>query len=167
MKYDKLTTKNHNVSKQYPCCLEDFNKIVHREDNELKNKQIPQLVSDVEVLDLDCAEKERCVPNIQKNKTMDIAFAISDSHNIEILLVEFRFNFTNPNNMRKEDLEGKVSGSKSILGNSVKINDKYIFIFKSNLMQQAKNRMQRMNPKIPNNYIVMDLDGLINKYIFV
>ena len=27
MKYDKLTTKNHNVSKQYLCCLEDFNKI--------------------------------------------------------------------------------------------------------------------------------------------
>ena len=166
MKYDKLTTKNHNVSKQYLCCLEDFNKIVHREDNELKNKQISQLVSDVEVLDLDCEEEKRCIPNnIQRNKTMDIAFAISDSHNIEILLVEFRFNFKNPNNMKKEDLEGKVSGSKSILENSVKINDKYIFIFKSNLMQQAKNRIHRINPEFPNNYIVMDLDGLVRKYL--
>lgn len=166
MKYDKLTTKNHNVSKQYLCCLEDFNKIVHREDDELKNKQIPQLVSDVEVLNLDCAEEKRCDPNnIQRNKTMDIAFAISDSLNIEILLVEFRFNYINPYNMKKGDLEGKVSGSKSILGNSVKINDNYIFIFKPNLIQQARNRMHKMNPKIPNNYIVMDLDGLVRKYL--
>lgn len=166
MKYDKLTTKNHNVSKQYLCCLEDFNKIVHREDDELKNKQIPQLVSDVEVLNLDCAEGKRCAPNnIQRNKTMDIAFAVSDSLNIEILLVEFRFNYKNPNNLQKVDLEGKVSGSKSFLGNSVKINDNYIFIFKPSLIQQARNRMQRMNPKIPNNYIVMDLEGLVTKYL--
>jgi len=96
---------------------------------------------------------------------MDIAFAISDSLNIEILLVEFRFNYKNPNNLQKGDLEGKVSGSKSFLGNSVKINDNYIFIFKPNLIQQARNRMQRMNPKIPNNYIVMDLEGLVTKYL--
>ena len=164
MKYNNIETKKHPLSQSYSCCIKDFNDVIFCEDQALKST--PNIVSDVEVLNLDCAEEKRCDPNnIQRNKTMDIAFAISDSLNIEILLVEFRFNYINPYNMKKGHLEGKVSGSKSILGNSVKINDNYIFIFKPNLIQQARNRMHKMNPKIPNNYIVMDLDGLVRKYL--
>lgn len=95
---------------------------------------------------------------------MDTTFAISNTSSIEMLLVELRFNYRNLSNLDRNELLGKVSGSINLLGNSVVINNNYIFIFQPNLIQQAINRLQRMNPRIPNNYIAMDLNQLISVY---
>lgn len=81
-----------------------------------------------------------------------------------MLLVELRFNYKNLANLNRIVLLEKVNGSFLALDNSVDINSNYIFIFQPHLVQQAINRLQRMNPKIPNNYTAMDLDQLIANY---
>lgn len=163
MKYNKIETLNHIVSKSFSCCVKDFNEIILNEDDLLTVK--PTFFSDVDVIDLDCVELN--LARSQKrnqNSTMDSSFAISDKSNLEMLLVELRFNYTNLSNLSRQKLLDKVSGSISVLGNTVKINNTYIFIFQPNLVEQATNRFRRMVPIIPNNYVAMDLTELISKY---
>ena len=163
MKYNKKETLGHIISKTYPCCIKDFNQIIFDEDDNIDT--IPSFFSNVLVIDLDCVEKNKA--KIEKRiqcKTMDTTFAISNTSSIEMLLVELRFNYRNLSNLDRNELLGKVSGSINLLGNSVVINNNYIFIFQPNLIQQAINRLQRMNPRIPNNYIAMDLNQLISVY---
>ncbi len=163
MKYNKVETKKHIVSQSYPCCVKDFNQIVLDEDDNLVT--LPSFFTDVEVLDLDCVEIAVArSEHRNQNRTMDTTFAISDAISLEMLLVELRFNYTNLANLNRIELLEKVSGSELILGNSVKICKDYIFIFQPNLVQQAINRLQRMNPRIPNNYMAMDLNRLILMY---
>lgn len=163
MKYNKVETKKHLVSQTYPCCVKDFNQIVLDEDDSLTT--LPTFFTDVEVLDLDCVEIEKARnEHRNQNRTMDTTFAISDATSLEMLLVELRFNYTNLANLNRIELLEKVAGSQLILGNSVKICGDYIFIFQPHLVQQAINRLQRMNPRIPNNYIAMDLTQLIGIY---
>ncbi len=163
MKYNKIETLNHTVSKSFSCCVKDFDDIILEEDDLLSVK--PNLFSNVDVIDLDCVElnlaksQRRC-----QNSTMDSSFAISDNRDIEMLLVELRFNYRNLSNLNRKKLIDKVNGSISILGNTVKINDTYIFIFQPNLVALATNRLRRMVPTIPNNYVAMDLDNLISLY---
>ena len=95
---------------------------------------------------------------------MDTTFAISDSITLEMLLVELRFNYTNLANLNRTVLLEKVSGSHLTLKNIENIHRDYIFIFQPHLVQQAINRLQRMNPRIPNNYVAMDLSQLIQLY---
>ena len=163
MKYNKIETINHIVSQNYPCCLKDFNQVILDEDNSLIT--LPTLFSDVTVIDLDCIEIIKA-KNEGRNRasTMDCCFAISDASNLEMLLVELRFNYQNLSNLNRNKLVDKVNGSIAILGNTVKISNSYVFIFQSNLVQQAKSRLQRMIPQIPNNYVVMDINHLITNY---
>lgn len=163
MNYNKLETKNHLVSQTYPCCVRDFNQIVLDEDDSLNT--LPSFFTDVEVLDLDCVEIEKArSEHRNQNRTMDTTFAISDSTSLEMLLVELRFNYINLANLNRIELLEKVTGSLLILGTSVNIHRDYVFIFQPHLVQQAINRLQRMNPRIPNNYIAMDLNQLKQIY---
>lgn len=163
MKYNKNKTLTHIISKTYPCCVKDYNEIVKHEDNSLT--EVPNYFTKTDVIDLDCVERERAKSEKRNQiSTMDSTFAISDDENLEMLLIELRFNYKNLSNLNRQKLIDKVSGSLSILGNTVKISNTYIFIFQSNLVEQATNRMRRMNPIIPNNYVAMDLNKLIAQY---
>lgn len=163
MKYNKVETKKHIVSQTYSCCVKDFNQIVLDEDDSLV--ELPSIFTNVEVLDLDCVEIAVArSEHRNQNRTMDTTFTISDASKLEMLLVELRFNYTNLANLNRIELLEKVAGSKLILGNSVKIFEDYIFIFQPSLVQQAINRLQRMNPRIPNNYVAMDLGQLLSIY---
>ena len=66
----------------------------------------------------------------------------------------------NLRNLDRKALLGKVSGSMNILNNILEIHDYYYFIFDSNLKQQAINRLRRMNPVVPSNFIATDIDDL-------
>lgn len=163
MKYNKVETKKHVVSQENPCCVKDFNLVILNEDNSLA--VLPNVFTDVEIIDLDCVEIEKARSNNRnQNRTMDTTFAISDSNALKMLLVELRFNYVNLANLNRNELLEKVSGSELILGTNVTIHQDYIFIFQPHLVQQAINRLQRMNPRIPNNYIAMDLDELLQRY---
>ncbi|MFB9120500.1 hypothetical protein ACFFUE_04785 [Bergeyella porcorum] len=163
MKYDKQKTINHPVSTTYPCCIQDFNEVVKNEDKSLS--QIPNLLNDVDVLNLDCAKDKKSIEvGEERPKSMDITFAISENNNSEMVLVDFKLNFINPDNLSRENLVKKVNDSIVFLGNSIPIHNEHIFVFQHNKVQQAINRLQRMIPKIPNNYVAMDLQDLINNY---
>ncbi|NHM08354.1 hypothetical protein G4D82_14085 [Flavobacterium sp. CYK-4] len=162
MKYNKAATISHTLSTTYPCCVKDFNQVILEEDDNLV--ALPNYFTNVNVIDLDCVELNKAKAEIRpQNKTMDTTFVISNTTTAEMLLVELRFNYRNLSNLDRNELLGKVVGSVLLCSPSV-INNNYIFIFQSNLVQQARSRLQRMNPRIPNNYIAMDLAELIATY---
>lgn len=163
MKYNKKETENHPILISFNLCKKDFNEVILKDDDSLN--ELPDFFNNINVIDLDCVELNKAkIEKRLQTKTMDLSFAISDLINIEMLLVELRFNYVNLSNLDRKELIGKVSGSIAILGDKIKINEKYIFIFKPELKQQAINRLQRMNPRIPNNYLATDLHGLIDIY---
>jgi hypothetical protein len=162
MLYSQGDTLNHKIAVAYKACLLDLDDLIHQEDN-LSVGNVGQFNSSV-VIDLDSVEVLKAQAEVrQQNSTMDCSFAIKDKKT-EMLLVEFRFNYSNLKNLNRNKLISKVSGSILLLGNSIPINSNYIFIFHKNLVAQATSRFFRMNPRIPTNYIVMDLDYLKATY---
>lgn len=138
------------------------------EDDELKARQYTCVfLSSVEVLNLDCAkDKEYPIEEgKERPKSMDITFAISENDKAEMVLVDFKFNMENPNNLTTEELVGKVNDSIAFLGNSTPIHNQYIFVFQPNIKHIAERKLyRRMLGKIPNNYKAMDLQDLIKRY---
>jgi hypothetical protein len=165
MKYSKSQTLNHMESVNKPECLKNLNDLIIKEGYDGVNNVFD---NEVTILDLDCVESKNAMKERRTNRSsMDCTFAIEDeiTGNVEMLLVELRFNYVNMQNLTRRKLLDKVSGSRIALGSSVKINDDNIFIFKSELKEQAKSRLFRMLPKIPNNYLVMDMLDLKATYL--
>jgi hypothetical protein len=164
MKYCEQTTRGHEINQRTNgACLSSINEVIEKDDSTKTNLIFER---DVIVINLDEAEKvisrgQQCKPS----KSMDICFGLTNKEfNLSILLVEFRFNYRNMRNLDKSELDGKLQGSKKLLGESISIKDEYIFIFQKDLQQQAKSRLQRMNPRVPSNYVVMNIYELKNKY---
>ncbi|WP_136669328.1 hypothetical protein [Flavobacterium sp. H122] len=159
MKYNKPKTESHIVSQTYPSCLVDLDELIFKEDDSLI--EVGSEFDNSTVIDLDGVEILRAQAERRNQKsTMDCTFAISDNSKTEMLLVEFRFNYINLQNLNRNKLIDKVAGSQEILGDSTPINDNNIFIFQKDLKAQAQSRLYRMYPRVPNNYVVMDLDDL-------
>jgi hypothetical protein len=97
---------------------------------------------------------------------MDCTFAIEieETDSYEMLMVELRYNYLNLQNLTRTKLLDKVSGSTLALGNSVIISNIFIFIFTTALKEQARSRLFRMIPRVPNNYVVMDIYELKAQY---
>lgn len=104
---------------------------------------------------------------LEKNKSMDMAFGIVDPNNSskkQMLMVELKFNMKDFYGLKKKDLEEKVTGTATILTESIPIYKQYIFIFKSQYLQEALNRIYRMVPKIESNYIALDINLLKDRF---
>jgi hypothetical protein len=159
MKYRKPKTESHIVARTYPSCLVDIDQLIFKDDDSLL--EIGNEFDNSDVIDLDGVEILRA-QNEKRNRksTMDCTFAISDDSKTEMLLVEFRFNYENLKNLNRNKLVDKVECSREILGDSIPINENRIFIFQKALKAQAESRLYRMYPRVPNNYVVMDLDDL-------
>jgi hypothetical protein len=158
MHYDHIKTISNKLVTKYPACLQDLDEVIFNDDNEMLFKQnnFPQ----VSVLNLDIAEIERCKSlAINRSRTMDLAFYLSNDYNyVQMQLVELRFNYKNLANLHKIALDEKIIGAQNVLNilNCVMAN-KFIFVFKKNLTQQARSRLNRMNPRVPSSYVVMDI----------
>lgn len=164
MKYCKTLTLKHIESINKSECLKNFNNLIVQEGYDGLKKVFSK---EIVVLDLDCVESKNAINEKRTNRSsMDCTFAIKNeiTGDFEMLLVELRFNYINMRNLTRIKLLDKVKGSTIALGNSVKINEYNIFIFKSDLKEQAKSRLFRMLPKIPNNYVVMDIFDLKASY---
>jgi len=160
MKYCKATTVNHPVSVAHKICLTDFNALLIVEGH---ISPVPPFTNNEIVLNLDCVETLLAIAaNRNKNRSMDCAFGIAnDDKSVQLMvLVELKLNHQNPNHVKREQLEEKVGGSISALTNVIPIYANYIFLFRSDRKEEAKNRFFRMNPKIPNEYFVMDINEL-------
>jgi len=161
MKYCISTTQNHPIANSHPQCIEDFNTLIVKEGY---SSPTALFTAGEKVLNLDTVEALIALSqgNRNRNSSMDITFGItnSDSTSKMMVLVELRLNYTNPNNVRREKLEEKVSGSLSALTNAIPIYPNFIFVFRTDKKEEARNRLFRMLPRIPNHYIVMDLPEL-------
>jgi hypothetical protein len=162
MKYDRTLTLNHIKSIQHPACMIDFNDLIA---NEGFNGNLPIFEKGIDVLDLDCVERALAIAAGRNLlKSMDCAFVIKDDTQEEMLLVELKFNYQNVRNLLRNELVEKVQGSLSALGNSFPISQTYIFIFQSNLKQQAINKLFRMYPRVPSPFIAYDIFELKSQY---
>jgi hypothetical protein len=157
MKYSETETRNLSAQINKDMCLEDLNDLIVKEGC---SETLPVFVNNEIVLDMDCVELKLAKAESRKqNKSMDSAFVIADNSGTkkDILLVEFRFNYTNMKNLDRNELEGKVSGSLNSLKSITNIHTQHYFIFDSSLKNQALSRLNRMNPRIPTYYIATDI----------
>ena len=164
MKYCRTTTLNHPVSVAHPNCIEDINTLIVREGC---SRAVPLFTNSEIVINLDFAEE--LIANASGrllNKSMDMGFGIknSSSTKINMLMVELKFDVKDFYHLRRKDLEEKVAGSSLILGNIPPIYKLYIFIVKSDKIQEAINRLFRMVPKIDSNYVAMDIYQLKDRF---
>ncbi len=167
MKYCAQTTQDHKIAVEHEC-LQGLDELMIQEGY---IGATPFFHPQVQILNLDIAEskvaaKEMRVPN----KSMDLAFGLrDDSLNglKKMLLVELRFNYINMRNLKRSDLIGKVQESKLIMENNPEVEGYFIFIFQTNIKAQATNRFFRMNPVVPSEYVVMDINDLKQKYFEV
>lgn len=166
MKYSKEETLKTSLAQQFKRCVKDYNIIFKDNDNNLRT--IPNYFTDVEVIDFDCIEKK--LSDLQHRnpvKSVDSIFVISDdSLNREIVLVELRLNYTNMANLEKKELEEKVKETIKTLKSfeNINIHSEYFFVFQPNRTQEARNRLNRMNPKIPATYISIDVNRLKERF---
>ncbi len=164
MKYCRKSTINHNIALSHNSCLQNINTLIIDEgylgtDLFFTNEEI--------ILNMDRAETIFApLENRLQKKSMDMAFGIKspDSINTKMLMVELRLNYKNPNNLNRAEIEEKVEGTSRILSNIPAIYKLYIFIFKTEQLEEAINRLYRMIPKINTNYVVMDIHQLKEKY---
>lgn len=163
MKYSKNCTLAHYLAVKLPTILKDLDLIIHNEDD--SSLKAANNFQDTKVMDMDAAEVETAKQDLRlQNSTMDCCFAISDLNNTKMLLVEFRFNYTNLKNLNRNKLLDKVAGSILLLGNTIEIFQEYIFIFQPSLKAQAQRRLFMMNPKIPTYYIALDINDLKSRF---
>lgn len=87
----------------------------------------------------------------QPPSTMDFLCGISkktNSKDYSFLLGEFRLNYRNPRNIKKDDLDSKIRGSKSLMADGIsKLQKESVFIFPENCVQEARSHLARLNPK--------------------
>jgi hypothetical protein len=160
MKYSKIETINLSVLINKKQCLKNLNELIITEGC---TDVMPVFTNEEIVLDMDFVEgrtasEQKRIPH----KSMDSAFMIIDKEgdNKEILLVEFRFNYSNMKNLDKKSLFDKVAGSELALKSPTNLHNKYIFIFNTNLKNQAIRRFRNMVPSMPKNYIATDINDL-------
>lgn len=135
MEYNKNFTISISLPRQ---CLKQIN-VLSRKDG---GKGF--FLDDVEVWSMDDVERSFS-PN-QPHNTIDIAMGVSDEGvreiNKRMLLCELRFNYKTPGNIKKSDLEKKISCTKDLLG-SERIEPKVYFLFSSDKIQQARSIFER------------------------
>lgn len=163
MKYSKPETLNEFQSSPFFGCITNLNVLVSKEGF----KGEPVFETDAIVLNLDCAE-ELLANSFSRlrESSMDCCFVITDESKSlnEVLLVEFRYNYTNLKNVNRKKIVNKVEGSKRLLSDSFRIHDINIFVFQSNLKEQAKYRFNRILPRFPMNYKIMDTEELMTTF---
>ena len=165
-KYNKEETLNTSLAQQYNECVKDYNIIFKDNDNNLD--VTPSYFTNVEVIDFDCIEEKLSGLQHRKPvKSVDSIFVISDnSLNREIVLVELRLNYVNMANLEKKELEEKVEETIKTLKKieNINIHSEYFFVFQPNKTEEARNRLSRMNPRIPATYISIDIDSLKQRF---
>ena len=157
MKYCFNTTAHHSVSRLCPNVTENIETIVYREGfiggSFFPNKEV--------VINMDTVEAYNAslIPR-DKVKSMDIAFGISnpDGTAQQMVLVDLKLNVQQSlSSISKDDLTEKIIGSRTALGAELAIHGRYIFIFQSNLVEQARRLFFRWHPRLDGENTAMDI----------
>lgn len=161
MKYCTTTTTEHHISQTHSSSLCDLDSLVKKEGStESEDIFNASIVIDMDAVEISLASSEKR----NQVSTMDCSFAINNGITKNMLLVEFRFNYKNLQNLNRNKLIDKVKGSSHILGQTPNIKDEMIFVFEKSLTAQARSRIFRMIPEVPSTYTVMDIYKLKELY---
>ena len=165
MKYCYPTTFNHSVASLCPNVLENINSLAVREGFMTGAPLFPQMEIVINMDDVE-AHNAYLVPRKQV-RSMDLAFAISsqDKRTKEMVLVDLKLNVgPSLSSILKDELVEKIVESRKTLGNEVKIHGQYIFIFQTNLVEQARRLFFKWNPRLDGENTSMDMDRLKSTY---
>jgi hypothetical protein len=157
-KYCKATTNKHPVAIKFKQYVEEIHSVCINEGAK-KTSFSKEKCINLDKIEWFIAKKEK------RNalKTMDISFGIKSGNKKRIALCELRLNFENVYNLKKSDIDSKISHSIDILGHSLMIYNFYLFIFKSDKKNQANYVLRRLYSN-KNMFEILDLYGLKNKY---
>lgn len=130
--YDNAILSRHEIYRKAKALLND----VSNRDYPRKDYFNPQ----VECLDMDHYEK--CLHRATPSPTMDAVIGISDSqdgrkNHPRLLLVELRLRYKNPDNLSKSNIEQKVVYTRGLLGTSIPIEQRSVFVFSEDAAPQA------------------------------
>lgn len=163
MKYSLKHTRNHPIITQFPICLIDIENLLVKDGCDVIPS--PFYNTNTLIIDGDELEKNTAVLEDRKDKhnSTDVIFICSNGEKEQVQLVELKFNFKeeakNPlRNLIKEELERKVKFTSMIFSNTTVVNRHYLIVFRKNLKQQARYKLQRFFPN--RNYEAIDIDDL-------
>ena len=158
-KYCADTTNQHPISKKFKDCVEKLDTLCKEEGA----KKTP--FSKEQCLNIDRVENI-LAQNEKRNarKTMDISFGLKSGNEKRVILCELRLNYKNVNNLKKSELDSKISNSRNILGHSTVIFNPSLFIFTSQIKNQAYRLLRRLYSN-KNTVKAIDLNDL-KKYYF-
>ncbi len=146
-RYAEKITSDNIVVKDLPACLVDFDTIISTNDSN-NNVALPQFVNGETVVDLDAIEAHKAQQDGRnRNKSMDLMFAVEGDNEQHLVLVELKLNYLDVRrNLRQDDLEEKVEGSVLVLQNNIAVYPTFYFIFANHLIEQAINKLSRFYP---------------------
>jgi hypothetical protein len=148
LKYCEKTTSEHSISQQNPDCQCDIKLLIKNEGGSGK------VFNCDKVLNLDKVEESLAKKHKRSRRSsMDVFMGVSENEqNRKAALIEFKFNVKHPKNLYKTEVEDKVNDSKGIIGTEIPIYNKYCFVFKTDVIQQAKSQFFRLFPKLNSPY---------------
>ncbi|MGQ1927646.1 hypothetical protein [Ornithobacterium rhinotracheale] len=157
--YCKETTEEHSIARECGDCVQKIVEVCVNEGA----RNVPSTY-DNNCLNLDKYEEYKAIRERRdKQKTMDLCIGVKCRDKRGMLLIELKLKYKNPNNLVGKELLDKIKNSKNILGHTPMILDRYYFIFKRDIKEQAYNRLKRLfnNKK---NFFVIDLEQLEQEY---
>jgi len=156
--YCKDTTNQHHLAIKFTDCVEKIHDVTIAEGS--KNSPFKkEICINLDKVEGKLAQKEKR----NARKTMDISFGLKKDKQKQILLCEYRLRYKNINNLKKSELDSKISNSTNLLGHSPVIHNCYLFIFSPSIKSQAYRYIRRLysNKNIVN---VMDIHDLKRVY---
>ena len=84
----------------------------------------------------------------------------------EVVLVEYRFNYSIPSKLVKSDLDNKVKFSKIYTQfiYQIPVHKKKYFVFKTNKVPEFERRLRRMDPSCSPDYIACSIKDISEKF---
>ncbi|MFA7360468.1 MAG: hypothetical protein WC139_05465 [Candidatus Kapaibacterium sp.] len=140
MKYCKQSTEEHPLCKMFPSYLESINTIINNEGG------THQPFNDEVALNLDKIKSNSGNTHIKKMKSMDMVICVIDNDDkVHSLLIDYKLNCNGTKSLSDGDCRDKIKHSTIILfGSGIPIYNKYVFIFKDELLEQSRSIISRV-----------------------
>jgi len=134
MRYNQIATESHPLALRYPKHLQNINAIIVREGG-----MIQPFTNEV-AINLDEAKRNSDNTDVKEMCSMDMLLEISNQNDTVLsLLVEFKLDCKNAQNISEKEYRKKIRHSKILLfGSGIPIHHKYVFIFNDNLLNLSR-----------------------------
>ena len=133
---DNAVLAQHPMYAAYHRSLHDISLKDYKKENYFR--------PDIDAIDLDQYEIDRAIK--ERNMTMDAIIGVADYANNRIvnsrlLLVELRMKYGTTKGLHHSILKGKIDHSRKAVGASVRVDEDNLFVFRSDVAEQAKKWM--------------------------